>query len=177
VNEQGRAQPGWYPDPSGPPGQRRWWDGTRWREHTQPAGGGAPPTPPPGAAPPGQPARSGTSSALVIVLVALFVVAVLGFGGCVACAVLVGEGAEDIGQEFEREFQREFDERAITRAEFESVERGMRLETVRRRLGPTAETTTIGDETCLYYNRKGGELGDQYEFCSVDGRLRSKSAD
>jgi uncharacterized RDD family membrane protein YckC len=25
---------GWYPDPSGPPGLRRWWDGVRWTEHT-----------------------------------------------------------------------------------------------------------------------------------------------
>ena len=25
---------GWYPDPSGPPGLQRWWDGVRWTEHT-----------------------------------------------------------------------------------------------------------------------------------------------
>jgi uncharacterized Tic20 family protein len=37
--------PGWYPDPSAP-GAQRWWDGTRWTEHSsapQPAPG-APPT-------------------------------------------------------------------------------------------------------------------------------------
>ena len=25
--------PGWYPDPQGPPGQIRYWDGVRWTEH------------------------------------------------------------------------------------------------------------------------------------------------
>ena len=34
--------PGWYQDPSGP--GLRWWDGTRWTEHHQPAV--APPPPP-----------------------------------------------------------------------------------------------------------------------------------
>jgi uncharacterized Tic20 family protein len=27
--------PGWYADPQGTPPQQRWWDGTRWTEHTQ----------------------------------------------------------------------------------------------------------------------------------------------
>jgi hypothetical protein len=44
--------PGWYADPSGQHGAR-WWDGTRWTEHTQPA---VPPGQPvgPGQAPAGQ---------------------------------------------------------------------------------------------------------------------------
>jgi hypothetical protein len=176
VNEQGRAQPGWYPDPSGPPGQQRWWDGTRWTEHLQPAQGAAPPGPAPGA-PGAAPPRSGSSNTLVVVLIVLGVLAVLGIGGCVACAALVGEGAEDIGREFERELEREFNENAITQAEFDSVERGSRRETVQRRLGPPAETTEIAGETCLYYNRQGGELGDQFELCFAGGRLVSKSSD
>jgi hypothetical protein len=28
--------PGWYPDPDNTPGRQRWWDGTRWTEHTHP---------------------------------------------------------------------------------------------------------------------------------------------
>jgi uncharacterized RDD family membrane protein YckC len=38
---------GWYPDPSGPPGTNRWWDGTAWTERTQVA-----PPPPPYLPPP-----------------------------------------------------------------------------------------------------------------------------
>ena len=26
---------GWYPDPTGPPGLQRWWDGTAWTDQTQ----------------------------------------------------------------------------------------------------------------------------------------------
>src|SRR5918999_3492958 len=115
MNERGQAQPGWYPDPSGPAGQQRWWDGTRWTEHLQPA---------PGAAPPGAAPKSGSSNTLVVVLVVLGVLAVLGIGGCVACAALVGEGAEDIGREIERDLEREFNGRAITAGGVEAGGRG-----------------------------------------------------
>lgn len=36
--------PGWYPDPQGGPG-RRYWDGTRWTEHTDQGAAGAPQQP------------------------------------------------------------------------------------------------------------------------------------
>jgi uncharacterized protein DUF2510 len=39
------APPGWHPDPSNPTGAFRWWDGTAWTAHTQPAP--APVTPAP----------------------------------------------------------------------------------------------------------------------------------
>ncbi|MET8402978.1 phospholipid scramblase-related protein [Streptomyces sp900116325] len=36
---------GWYPDPHGAPQLLRYWDGTRWTEHTNPAGGQQPQAP------------------------------------------------------------------------------------------------------------------------------------
>ncbi|WP_263117871.1 Ltp family lipoprotein [Cellulomonas fimi] len=41
--------PGWYPDPQ-TPAQLRWWDGTRWTEHSRPLPNGGPPAPSPGPA-------------------------------------------------------------------------------------------------------------------------------
>jgi hypothetical protein len=53
----GSANPpaGWYPDPSGQPGQR-WWDGSTWTEQTQ---GGPSDAAPGGQQLPGYPAWSG----------------------------------------------------------------------------------------------------------------------
>jgi Protein of unknown function (DUF2510) len=167
MNEQGQSQPGWYPDPSGPAGRQRWWDGNRWTDHTQSA------------------QKSGTSNTLMIVLIVLGVLTVLTIGGCVACAALVGEGAEDLGREFERELNREFKQHAITKQEFDSVELGSRRSAVERRLGPPAdrqefENEIPGDEpvgsSCIYYNRAGGELGDRFQFCFSGGRLDSKNS-
>jgi hypothetical protein len=39
----GSTNPGWYPDPY-QPGSNRWWDGTTWTEHSQPATGGPAPS-------------------------------------------------------------------------------------------------------------------------------------
>lgn len=40
-----QAPAGWYPDPD-VPGQRRYWDGTAWTDHTAPGSGSASRTPP-----------------------------------------------------------------------------------------------------------------------------------
>lgn len=68
--------PGWHPDPS-EPGLIRYWDGTQWTEHTQPAAESTSEEPAPtGAAEPGQPDRAGVPRAVKIVggIVATFVV-------------------------------------------------------------------------------------------------------
>jgi hypothetical protein len=166
MNEQGRFQPGWYPDPSGHPGQQRWWDGTRWTEHIQSAPATAPPPSPGG----------GTSNALKIVLIALGVLTLLTVGGCVACAALVGETANDVSRELERELEREFKRNSITKEQYDSVELGTRRESVERRLGPPADEYESAGSTCISYNRRGGELGDTFQFCFANGRLDRKNA-
>ena len=169
MNQQ--AQPGWYPDPNGPAGQQRWWDGTRWTEHIQQAQGGvAPPAPPP------PPARSGSSNALTVVLVVLAVLAVLGVGGCVACVAIVGETTDDVGRELERELEREFQRHSITKEQYDSAELGTRRESLERRFGPPADESQTADSTCVTYNRRGGELGDTFQLCFRNGRLQSKDA-
>ncbi|MDF6046352.1 DUF2510 domain-containing protein [Streptomyces sp. JH14] len=42
---------GWYPDPHGAPQLLRYWDGSQWTEHTNPAGGGQPQAPAQGQVP------------------------------------------------------------------------------------------------------------------------------
>lgn len=73
--------PGWHPDPS-EPGLIRYWDGTQWTEHTQPATEPTAEEPAPtGAAEPDQPARAGVPRAVKIVggiVVAFVVIGVLG---------------------------------------------------------------------------------------------------
>lgn len=74
------SQSGWYPDPSGKPGQFRYWDGAQWSQETTPNPGQ---NPPPGAgfAGPAKPAGRGPGmwillavGVLVLVLVGFFVV-------------------------------------------------------------------------------------------------------
>ncbi|MBY4039158.1 DUF2510 domain-containing protein [Rhodococcus fascians] len=72
--------PGWHPDP-GEPGLIRYWDGTRWTEHTQPATGPADEAAATDAAAPGQPDRPGVPRAVKIIgaiVAALVVLGVLG---------------------------------------------------------------------------------------------------
>jgi hypothetical protein len=177
MTDQGQAQPGWYPDPSGPAGQRRWWDGTRWTEHTQGAAGapGAPAAPAAQAAAPSS-SGGGTSNALKIILIVLGVLALLTVGGCVACAALVGETADDVGREFERELERQQNLNAITTEQYEAVELGTRRSEVRKRLGEPANEERTGGTDCMTYNRREGDLGDTFQFCFEDGRLDTKNA-
>jgi hypothetical protein len=70
--------PGWHPDPS-EPGLIRYWDGTQWTEHAQPATETTAEEPAPtGAAEPGQPDQAGVPRVVKII------------GGIVAAVVVIG---------------------------------------------------------------------------------------
>jgi Protein of unknown function (DUF2510) len=53
---------GWYSDPAGQPDLQRWWDGSRWTDHTRPASEAAPPAPatPTAPVPPEEPTQHTT---------------------------------------------------------------------------------------------------------------------
>lgn len=108
---QPSTPPGWYPDGQG---AQRWWDGTQWTDHVQPAPG----TPPLPAAPQqpqygaayGQPGTVGGAT-LPGILGGLSRNAVIGIGAGVAAIVLLclvggiamvsgGGSPEDVAQEF-----------------------------------------------------------------------------
>ncbi|WP_090591747.1 DUF2510 domain-containing protein [Auraticoccus monumenti] len=74
------SSPGWFPDPSGRPGQLRWWDGRAWTTHLRPADGASGvtgTTRPPGPGPVGRPRTGRVLFVAAAVLVALVVVVVL----------------------------------------------------------------------------------------------------
>ena len=65
--------PGWYPDPY-QPGSNRWWDGTGWSQHSQPA-------PPAGPPPSGRSKVPWIIGGAALVLVAIIAAAVVLLGG------------------------------------------------------------------------------------------------
>lgn len=82
------SQPGWYPDPSGQPGQFRYWNGQTWSQQTTPNPGQ---TPPPGGGQDFAPTKRGPGLWIGIVVVVLvlalgswFVIRQLGGGDNIA---------------------------------------------------------------------------------------------
>jgi uncharacterized protein YxjI len=57
VTTHSNVSAGWYPDPHGAPQLLRYWDGSRWTEHTNPAGGQQPQAPAQSQAPAQAPAQ------------------------------------------------------------------------------------------------------------------------
>jgi hypothetical protein len=70
--------PGWYPDPSGAPGQR-YWDGSKWTDVN------IPPSPP--SVPSPGPGRRGSALKVLAIIGAVIFALV---GGCTACVAVIG---------------------------------------------------------------------------------------
>jgi hypothetical protein len=97
----------------------------------------------------------------------------------VLIGVLISAGVE--------EAEDEQNETAITRQEFRSVELGMTLSQVRRRLGSPGDAQEFENEglpgqaireDCIYYNEQDEPLGEgqYFQFCFENRRLTSKNA-
>ena len=163
---QGPA-PGWYSDPQGP-GQR-YWDGTQWTEHRAPA---APGPPPPQATP--RKKRGGTVWKVMLGVV---------LGGCVlivGCAALLGGAAN----EADKSLKRDQNKHAITNDQARGIPLGTTRGEVESQFGTPKDTqesenSGVGSDTCIYYNIKGGQLLDQWQFCfdgqGAAGKLTTKN--
>jgi hypothetical protein len=178
------AKAGYYPDPLGS-GRARWWDGANWTHMLGPLVAADAPrgktVPPPTKVCRHCGAQSETfesscpscgrgygmsRGALIGIISAAVVVGVLFLGGC---AALIVAGVNEV--------EEEQDEHEVTRAQFDSIERGATRASVEARLGDPFETDRLGPggSTCLYYPEEGEDLfADYVEFCFVGGRLDSK---
>lgn len=162
--------PGWYQNPQGP-GQR-YWDGTRWTDNYSQG-----PQPP---LPPHQPKSGGMPGWAKVLLGLLAAGTVVVVVGVVGCAALVGGTANEI----DRSIKEEQSSNAITNEQARGVKLGTSRGAVESRFGPPKsdqESTNegLGDDTCIYYNVRGGEILDQWQFCfggsGKSGKLRSKN--
>jgi len=100
--------------------------------------------------------------------------------GVVGCAALVGGTANEI----DKGIQKEQNSNAITNKQARSVKLGTTRGAVESKFGPPKsdqESTNegLGDDTCIYYNVKGGEILDQWQFCfggaGKSGKLTTKN--
>jgi len=116
---------------------------------------------------------------LLIVLIILGTLIVLGIGGCVACAAIIGGTANEI----DKSITDELNKNSITNEQARQIEIGATRREVERTLGPPEDTQEgqsegLGNDSCIYYNVRGGSLGDQWQFCfdgdGQDGKLRNK---
>ncbi|MFW2381468.1 MAG: DUF2510 domain-containing protein [Acidimicrobiales bacterium] len=80
--------PNWYPDPT-LPATERYWDGTKWTDHTRASGPQPPQTAPQYNVAP-TPEKGGMGTALKVLLVLM----VVGLGGCLALVASVGNNIE-----------------------------------------------------------------------------------
>ncbi len=98
----------------------------------------------------------------------------------IGCAALIGGAANEVSKGITTEQNRN----AITNAQARSVELGTTRRTVQERFGPPksdqeSSNAGLGADTCTYYNVRGGQLLDSWQFCfegaGLDGTLRSKN--
>jgi hypothetical protein len=100
----------------------------------------------------------------------------------VGCVALIGAGADEVVDEMDRQQRAN----SITLEQYRSVETGIGESELEERFGEPADAQEFESEipeideqstgSCVYYNRRGGEVGDVFQFCFDDGRLTSKNS-
>jgi hypothetical protein len=100
----------------------------------------------------------------------------------VGCVALIGAGADQVADDLEKQQRAN----SITLEQYRGVKAGTPQSEIEKRFGEPAdaqefeaeipELDTKSSGSCIYYNRRGGDLGDIFQFCFDDGRLTSKNA-
>ena len=121
--------------------------------------------------------KSYKSHTLLKVFVGICLAFLLLLGGC---SLVCGKAANDI----DKSLKKEQNTSAITNAQARSVPLGTTLAVVRKQLGAPKDTQEdssagLGSSTCIYYNIKGGQLLDSWQFCFTgsggSAKLESKN--
>ena len=111
------------------------------------------------------------------VVVGILIAATILFVGCVA---LIG----GVANEADKSIKKDQNKNAITNAQGRSVKLGTTRTAVERKFGKPksgqeSENEGLGADTCIYYNIKGGEILDQWQFCfggkGKQGKLTNKN--
>ncbi len=186
----GGSPAGWNQDPYGRH-ELRYFDGTSWTEHV--SDGGAQGVDPPGGAPAPPRAASPAYPAPVMqqqmarpkkarwpwVLLGVFVVMVIGVGGC---AVLLGVSVNEAVKTFNEEQRKH----AISQTQFDAVALGTPRARVISTLGKepesiqsfSSEASNVKiDSSCMYYWQSDRTFGHWYQFCfDSSGNLLTKNS-
>ena len=112
-----------------------------------------------------------------------FLLAVL-LGAVLGAVLLVGLVFVLAGEGITRELDKEQRPASITERQLRRVGIGASKEDAKERLGDYAEADELespGVEerepertTCIYYDRRGGRVGDVFQLCFLDNQLDSK---
>ena len=123
-------------------------------------------------------ASSVMKTVLKVALGIILAAAVL-IGGCVA---LLGGAANEVADEIDKQQKAN----SITMQQFRETKTGTSRSQIEDRFGEPSDAQEFETEipeldakskgSCVYYNRRGGELGDIFQFCFENGKLQTKNS-
>jgi len=113
-------------------------------------------------------------STVVKVMLGILLAAMVLLAGCVGCVALVGNSIDD-------DFKKQQNKNSITNRQARSVSLGTPKSEVISEFGKPkstqeSENEGLGEDSCIYYNVKGGGALDQWQFCfDSDDQLTGKN--